>query len=131
MSPSQDVEKLWRDYRATKDKGLRNRLVMQYAPLVKYVGGRLRTRMPDTVEQEDVVSDGVLGLIGAIERFEPGGGQSFQTFAVPRIQGAIVDGMRSRDLTRGSGSDPALDDTDPDGIDPDDIDPTAPGEGEA
>jgi RNA polymerase sigma factor FliA len=98
MTPSQDVEEIWREYRATKDPGLRNRLVLQYAPLVKYVVGRLRTRMPDTVEQDDLVSDGVLGLIDAIERFEPARGLSFQTFAVPRIRGAIIDGMRSMDF---------------------------------
>jgi RNA polymerase sigma factor for flagellar operon FliA len=98
MSPSEDLEQIWREYRATKDPGLRNRLVLQYAPLVKYVAGRLRTRMPDTVEQDDLVSDGVLGLIDAIERFEPARGLSFQTFAVPRIRGAIIDGMRSMDF---------------------------------
>jgi RNA polymerase sigma factor for flagellar operon FliA len=98
MSPSEDLEQIWREYRAAKDPGLRNRLVLQYAPLVKYVAGRLRTRMPDTVEQDDLVSDGVLGLIDAIERFEPARGLSFQTFAVPRIRGAIIDGMRSMDF---------------------------------
>ncbi len=98
MSPSEDLEQIWREFRATKDPGLRNRLVLQYAPLVKYVAGRLRTRMPDTVEQDDLVSDGVLGLMDAIERFEPARGLSFQTFAVPRIRGAIIDGMRSMDF---------------------------------
>ena len=98
MTPSEDLEQIWREFRATKDPGLRNRLVLQYAPLVKYVAGRLRTRMPDTVEQDDLVSDGVLGLMDAIERFEPARGLSFQTFAVPRIRGAIIDGMRSMDF---------------------------------
>jgi RNA polymerase sigma factor for flagellar operon FliA len=98
VSPGEDLEQIWREFRATKDPGLRNRLVLQYAPLVKYVAGRLRTRMPDTVEQDDLVSDGVLGLMDAIERFEPARGLSFQTFAVPRIRGAIIDGMRSMDF---------------------------------
>jgi RNA polymerase sigma factor FliA len=98
MSPSEDLEQIWREYRSTGDAGLRNRLVLQYAPLVKYVAGRLRTRMPDTVDQDDLVSDGVLGLMDAIERFEPQRGLSFQTFAVPRIRGAIIDGMRSMDF---------------------------------
>ena len=61
---------------------------------MKYVAGRLRTRMPDSVDPDDLVSDGVLGLMDAIERFEPARGLSFQTFAVPRIRGAIIDGMR-------------------------------------
>jgi len=98
MSPSEDLEQIWQEFRATKDPGLRNRLVLQYAPLVKYVAGRLRTRMPETVDQDDLVSDGVLGLMDAIERFEPDRGLSFQTFAVPRIRGAIIDGMRSMDF---------------------------------
>ena len=98
MSPSEDLEQIWREYRSTGDDGLRNRLVLQYSPLVKYVAGRMRTRMPDSVDQDDLVSDGVLGLMDAIERFEPQRGLSFQTFAVPRIRGAIIDGMRSMDF---------------------------------
>jgi RNA polymerase sigma factor FliA len=98
MTPSEDLEQIWREFRATNDPGLRNRLVLQYAPLVKYVAGRLRTRMPDSVDQDDLVSDGVLGLMDAIERFEPARGLSFQTFAVPRIRGSIIDGMRSMDF---------------------------------
>jgi RNA polymerase sigma factor for flagellar operon FliA len=98
MSPSDDLEQIWADFRATKEASLRNRLVLQYAPLVKYVAGRLRTRMPDSVDPDDLVSDGVLGLMDAIERFEPARGLSFQTFAVPRIRGAIIDGMRSMDF---------------------------------
>jgi RNA polymerase sigma factor for flagellar operon FliA len=98
MSPSDDLEQIWAEFRATGEASLRNRLVLQYAPLVKYVAGRLRTRMPDSVDPDDLVSDGVLGLMDAIERFEPARGLSFQTFAVPRIRGAIIDGMRSMDF---------------------------------
>jgi RNA polymerase sigma factor FliA len=98
MSPNEDLDQVWRDYRASKNPALRNRLVLQYSPLVKYVAGRLRTRMPESVEQDDLVSDGVLGLMDAIERFEPARGLSFQTFAVPRIRGAIIDGMRAMDI---------------------------------
>jgi RNA polymerase sigma factor for flagellar operon FliA len=98
MSPNEDLEQIWREYRSTGDGALRNRLVLQYSPLVKYVAGRMRTRMPDSVDQDDLVSDGVFGLMDAIERFEPQRGLSFQTFAVPRIRGAIIDGMRSMDF---------------------------------
>ena len=98
MSPSEDLDQIWQEYRVTSDPRLRNRLVLQYAPLVKYVAGRLRTRMPESVDQDDLVSDGVLGLIDAIERFEPARGLSFQTFAVPRIRGSIIDGMRAMDF---------------------------------
>ena len=98
MTPNEDLDEIWQEFRVTQDEALRNRLVVQYAPLVKYVAGRMRTRMPVTVEQDDLVSDGVFGLVDAIERFEPARGLSFQTFAVPRIRGAIIDGMRAMDF---------------------------------
>jgi RNA polymerase sigma factor for flagellar operon FliA len=58
----------------------------------------MRSRLPHTVEQDDLVSDGVLGLMDAIERFDPSRGLTFQTFAVPRIRGAIIDGLRAMDF---------------------------------
>jgi RNA polymerase sigma factor for flagellar operon FliA len=98
VSDQDSVLLLWKEYQQTGDANLRNRLVMQYAPLVKYVAGRMRTRLPDTVDQDDLVSDGVLGLMDAVERFDPSRGLTFQTFAVPRIRGAIIDGMRAMDF---------------------------------
>jgi RNA polymerase sigma factor for flagellar operon FliA len=102
MSRNEELDKLWRDFRETEDPELqghlRDRLILQYSPLVKYVAGRLRTRMPDSVEQDDLVSDGMFGLMDAVKRFEPARGLSFQTFAVPRIRGAIIDGMRAMDI---------------------------------
>ena len=89
---------VWSDFQRTRDAGLRNRLVVQYSPLVKYVAGRMRSRLPHSVDQDDLVSDGVLGLMDAIERFDPSRGLSFQTFAVPRIRGAIIDGLRAMDF---------------------------------
>ncbi len=89
---------IWKEFHQTREPLLRNRLVMQYAPLVKYVAGRIRTRLPESVDQDDLVSDGVLGLMDAIERFDPERGLTFQTFAVPRIRGAIIDGMRAMDF---------------------------------
>ena len=89
---------VWTDFQRSRDPALRNRLVVQYSPLVKYVAGRMRSRLPHSVDQDDLVSDGVLGLMDAIERFDPGRGLSFQTFAVPRIRGAIIDGLRSMDF---------------------------------
>ncbi|MGZ4484779.1 MAG: FliA/WhiG family RNA polymerase sigma factor [Nocardioidaceae bacterium] len=93
-----ELRELWRDYRATGDSALRNRLVLQYAPLVKFVAGRLRSRLPEHLDPEDLVSDGVVGLMDAIARFQPDRGLTFQTFAVPRIRGAMVDGLRAMDL---------------------------------
>jgi len=91
------VEELWQGYKATGDLELRNRLVVQYSPLVKYVAGRVRSGLPQTVEQSDLISEGVIGLIDAIDRFEPERGLQFQTYAVPRIRGAMVDSLRSSD----------------------------------
>jgi RNA polymerase sigma factor for flagellar operon FliA len=91
------VTELWTAYRAEPSVELRNRLVLQYSPLVKYVAGRLRSRLPDTVEFADLVSDGIIGLMEAIDRFEPERGLTFQTFAVPRIRGAMVDALRGLD----------------------------------
>lgn len=91
------VNELWRSYRDEPTEDRRNRLVLQYSPLVKYVAGRLRSRLPDSVEYADLVSDGIIGLMGAIERFDPGRGLTFQTFAVPRIRGAMVDALRALD----------------------------------
>jgi RNA polymerase sigma factor for flagellar operon FliA len=98
--PDQDdsVLTVWSDFQRTREPALRNRLVVQYSPLVKYVAGRMRSRLPHSVDQDDLVSDGVLGLMDAIERFDPSRGLSFQTFAVPRIRGAIIDGLRSMDF---------------------------------
>src|SRR3546814_5150366 len=80
------VDQLWVDYAATRDEELRNRLVLQYSPLVKLVAGRVRSGMPATVDQSDLISDGVFGLIDAIQRFELDRRLQFPTFAVPRIQ---------------------------------------------
>ncbi|HEU4514005.1 MAG TPA: FliA/WhiG family RNA polymerase sigma factor [Nocardioidaceae bacterium] len=91
------VEEVWSRYRAEPTLELRNRLVMQYSPLVKYVAGRLRTRLPDSVDYADLVSDGIIGLMEAIDRFDPSRGLTFQTFAVPRIRGAMVDALRALD----------------------------------
>ena len=88
---------VWTDFQRTRDPALRNRLVVQYSPLVKYVAGRLRARLPESVDFADLVSDGIIGLMGAIERFDPSRGLTFQTFAVPRIRGAMVDALRGLD----------------------------------
>lgn len=97
MDTHDSVKELWRDYRDTGDRELRDRLVVHYSPLVKYVAGRVRASLPSSVDQDDLISDGVLGLMGAIDHFDLDRGLQFQTYAVPRIRGAIVDGLRSSD----------------------------------
>jgi RNA polymerase sigma factor for flagellar operon FliA len=91
------VDDVFEELRATGDPELRNRLVVQYAPLVKYVVGRLGARLPEHVDQQDLISEGVIGLMDAIERYDPERQNRFETFAVPRIHGAIVDSLRSED----------------------------------
>jgi len=92
-----EVDSLWAEFKATGDRALRDRLVLQYSPLVKYVAGRVRSGLPQGVESADLVSEGVIGLMDAIERFEPERGWSFQTYAVPRVRGAIIDSIRAAD----------------------------------
>ena len=65
--PKAEIERVWQDYRRTRDKALRDRLILNYAPLVKYVAGRLGGGLPAHVDEGDLVSYGLLGLIGAIE----------------------------------------------------------------
>lgn len=91
------VDALWERYKKDGDQDARNRLVVQYSPLVKFVAGRVRSGLPPAVEQADLVSDGVIGLMDAIDKFDPGRGLQFQTYAVSRIRGAIVDGLRASD----------------------------------
>jgi RNA polymerase sigma factor for flagellar operon FliA len=92
-----DIKEIWREYRATGSPELRNRLVLQYAPLVKYVAGRVRSGLPQTVDPNDLVSEGVFGLMDAIDKFDLDRGLEFQTYAVPRIKGAMIDALRAQD----------------------------------
>ncbi len=94
----EDTQSLWRSFRGKPDdKALRDRLILTYAPLVKYVAGRLGSGLPAHVEEEDLVSYGLLGLIGAIERYDPDRDVKFETYAITRIKGAIIDELRSLD----------------------------------
>ncbi len=91
------IEDVWQRYRTSRDKALRDRLILNYAPLVKYVAGRLGTSLPAHVDEGDLVSYGLLGLIGAIERYDPGREIKFETYAISRIKGSIIDELRSLD----------------------------------
>lgn len=97
--PSKDpsVNRLWHRYKSTGDPDARERLILQYSPLVKYVAGRLSVGLPNNVEHADLTSYGLFGLIDAIEKFEPDRGYRFETYGIARIKGAIIDGLRSFD----------------------------------
>ncbi len=88
---------LWAEYKRTRGRDMRDKLIIQYSPLVKYVAGRVGVGLPRSVEQSDLVSFGVFGLIDAIEKFEPERGYKFETYAIARIKGAILDELRSID----------------------------------
>jgi RNA polymerase sigma factor for flagellar operon FliA len=92
-----DTQGLWLEYRRTQDKSLRDRLILTYAPLVKYVAGRLGSGLPAHVDEGDLVSYGLLGLISAIERYDPARDIKFETYAIARIKGAIIDELRALD----------------------------------
>ncbi len=95
--PGAALARLWREYKRTGDSGIREQLILQYAPLVRYVAGRVGVGLPASVEQGDLVSYGVFGLIDAIEKYDPERAIKFETYAINRIRGAIIDELRSFD----------------------------------
>src|SRR6186997_3737221 len=96
MSADQ-VSELWDGYHASPTRAARDRLILHYSPLVKYVAGRVAIGLPQNVEQSDLVSYGIFGLIDAIDKFDPARGFKFETYAISRIKGAILDELRSID----------------------------------
>ena len=88
---------LWHKFTTTGDKTCREQLIMQYAPLVRHVVGRLAVTLPATIDHDDLFGYGVIGLIHAIERFSPERGVKFETYAMTRVRGAIIDELRSQD----------------------------------
>ena len=91
------LAKLWSEYKLTGTRALRDQLIVQYAPVVKYVAGRVSVGLPRHVDESDLASYGMIGLIDAIERFDPIRAVKFETYAIPRIKGAIIDELRSID----------------------------------
>ncbi len=94
---SVELRELWRRYKNDGDEQARERLVVAYSPMVKFIAGRMASGLPRHVEEADLISYGLLGLIGAIERFDLEREIKFETFAVARVKGAIIDELRSLD----------------------------------
>lgn len=90
-------DELWRQYVKTHEIEIRDKIIKQYAPLVKYVAGKISVGLPPSVDFSDLVSFGTFGLLDAIEKFDPGKHVKFKTYAVTRIRGAIFDELRSID----------------------------------
>lgn len=92
-----ELQALWNEYKETDSQAARDQLILHYAPLVKYVAGRIGANLPHNVEQADLVSYGIFGLIDAIAKFELERDVKFETYAIARIKGAIIDELRSLD----------------------------------
>jgi RNA polymerase sigma factor FliA len=95
--PAAPVEELWAAYLAEPTRALRDRLVVHYTPLLRAVAHRLGSALPSYIEVADLVQCGVFGLIDAVERFDPERSPRFESYAVPRIRGAILDELRAQD----------------------------------
>jgi RNA polymerase sigma factor for flagellar operon FliA len=91
------LREMWEGYKTFGDAGLRERLILHYTPLVKYVAGRVGVGLPQNIEQADLVSYGIFGLIDAIEKFDLERAIKFETYAISRIRGAIIDELRALD----------------------------------
>jgi RNA polymerase sigma factor for flagellar operon FliA len=91
------LAELWRSFKGSGDQSLRERLILHYSPLVKYVAGRVGVGLPPNIEQADLVSYGIFGLIDAIEKFDISRAIKFETYAISRIKGAIIDELRAID----------------------------------
>ncbi|MHB1089619.1 MAG: FliA/WhiG family RNA polymerase sigma factor [Ilumatobacteraceae bacterium] len=91
------IDEAWNRWNLDKDIQAREWLLIHYASLIKFVAGRLAAGLPKRVETADLVSAGVFGLMNAIDRYEPGHGAKFETYAIPRIRGAILDSLRALD----------------------------------
>ena len=96
-SDAVDIDNIWGEFKSSGARAARDQLILHYSPLVKFVAGRMAVGLPQNVEQADLVSYGVFGLIDAIEKFEPERGFKFETYAISRIKGAILDELRSID----------------------------------
>ena len=91
------LRELWQDFKKSAEPALRERLILHYSPLVKYVAGRVGVGLPPNIEQADLVSYGIFGLIDAIEKFDLERAIKFETYAISRIKGAIIDELRAID----------------------------------
>jgi RNA polymerase sigma factor for flagellar operon FliA len=87
----------WDDYKKEGSPEARDALILHYSPLVKYVAGRVATGLPANIEHADLISYGIFGLIDAIDKYDPGRGIKFETYAISRIRGAIIDELRAID----------------------------------
>ncbi len=97
MTPALDEKELWARFKQRGDAGARDDLVVKYMGVVRFVAGRMAMHIPSTIDLDDLVGWGVLGLLDAVEKFDPSQEIKFSTYATIRIRGAILDEIRSLD----------------------------------
>jgi RNA polymerase sigma factor for flagellar operon FliA len=93
-----EIETLWQIYQQSRNRQLRGQLIINYLPLVKYIAGRLAVNLPAHLDKEDLINNGVIGLIEAVDRYDCQRNIKFETYASTRIRGAILDGLRKTSL---------------------------------
>jgi RNA polymerase sigma factor FliA len=91
------IDNVWKEYKETSSKVAKDKLLLEYASLVKYIAQRIALNLPSSVERDDLISAGILGLVKAVETFEPERGFKFETYAGHKIRGAILDELRAMD----------------------------------
>lgn len=97
MFKTSHLEQIWKKFKETEEVKLRDDLLLYYSPLVKYVAGRISMELPKSVDISDLISYGIFGLIDAIQKFDVDRKIKFETYAIPRIRGAIYDELRNQD----------------------------------
>src|SRR5712692_9352404 len=95
MNGTVTVGDMWTEFAATRRAELREQLITTYVPLVRFVVGRLGIPATSVLEADDLISYGIIGLINAIDRFDPSRGVRFEAFAAVRIRGAVIDQLRA------------------------------------
>src|SRR3989338_3662796 len=86
-----------KDYRSTVEPSVKDEIIVEYAPLIKYIASKIASRLPSNIELDDLISCGVIGLMDAIEKFDPTRDNKFKTYAEFRIRGAILDELSAQD----------------------------------
>ena len=97
MSQTATADQLWQAYKQTRSPKLRRQLTIKYLGLVKYVVRKMIKNFPQAIEEKDLYHIGIIGLAEAMERFDPAYGIKFETYAIPRIKGSIIDELRKLD----------------------------------
>jgi RNA polymerase sigma factor for flagellar operon FliA len=97
LGEADPVQDAWDEYKATGSGTARDALILHYSPLVKYVAGRVAVGLPANIDQADLMSYGIFGLIDAIDKYDTSRGIKFETYAINRIRGSIIDELRAID----------------------------------